>query len=157
MENQPTGDDSRKKVMNNLNLDTTRQHETMIMSVPSPVTPQEQCFSPVPRDHRREKSDSICLEGTKSDSEDTSFIIDSPRPLVGEHSFDLNLQEPQRNRSQSQIDPSLFLGDLSAIPGEMDNPEIALDFNKPDKVLSWFTIQVRSFIGVSFEGACFSF
>lgn len=131
-------DDPRKKVMNNLNLDTTQQHETIFNMITSPITPQDQCFSPIPRDHRREKSDSFCLDEVKSDTENDSFMADSSRASVNEHSFDLPIQEFQRYRSQSQIDPSLLIG--NDLPLYQDS--IVLDINQPEEVLKWFTLQV---------------
>lgn len=144
------------KVMNNLNLDTTRQHETVISRIPSPMTPQEQCLSPVPKDHRREKSDSLFRDGGRSDSEESSLLLDSPRIPVGEHSFDLKLQE-QRNRSQSQIDTSLFLGNDLSFPATGNEDGILLDLDKPTEVLKWFTLQVMLYLGVSLVGGNFSF
>ena len=126
--------------MNNLNLDTTRQHETVFNRMMSPMTPQEQCFSPIPKDHRREKSDSFCMDGSKSDSEEDSFLMDSPNQAVNEHSFDLQVMDIQRNRSQSQVDPSLLIG--ASVPTAAYQERIVLDLDDPHAVLEWFTLRV---------------
>ena len=134
------------QVMNNLNLDTVHQNEPTFTTFPSPVTPKEQCFSPVVFDHRREKSDDVLFDDDRSTCNDDSFLLCSPRSIVNDNSFDLPLQDTRRNRSQSQFEPSFWEPEEPSIPS---SAESQVDLSQPSEVLKWFTMDVGSFIGVS--------